>query len=52
MAFLLPMLSAVPIPPPCFDPDCDFTITVDSQNRIDEAMGEDNNIIDGRYICP
>lgn len=37
-----------PIPPECFNADCDFTITVDSDEAVDEA-DEDNNMADG--IC-
>ena len=46
------MLSPVPIPKACFDPDCDFTITVDSKAQINEATGESNNVVDGRCIPP
>jgi hypothetical protein len=46
------MLPPVPIPAACFDPDCDFTITVDSQSQINEPTGEENNVTDGRCIRP
>jgi len=46
------MLAPVPIPKACFDPDCDFTITVDSKAQINEATGESNNVVDGRCIPP
>lgn len=46
------MLAPVPIPKTCFDPDCDFTITVDSRAQIDEDIGESNNVVDGRCIQP
>ena len=45
-------LAPVPIPKACFDPDCDFTITVDSKAQINEATGESNNVVDGRCIPP
>jgi hypothetical protein len=38
----------VPIPPGCFDPDCEFTITVDAGNVIAES-DEGNNIVQG--VC-
>ena len=38
----------LPIPAECFNADCDFTITVDSDEAVDEA-DEDNNMADG--IC-
>lgn len=37
-----------PIPPECFNADCDFTVTVDSDEAVDEES-EDNNMADG--IC-
>ncbi len=37
------------IPAGCFDPDCDFTITVDPDGKVDEA-NETNNAADGRCI--
>jgi hypothetical protein len=46
------MLAPIPIPAACFDPDCDFTITVDSTSQINETTGEENNVIDGRCIRP
>ena len=46
------MLAPIPIPKACFDPDCDFTITVDSKAQINEATGEENNVTDGRCIRP
>ena len=42
-------LSPVDIPAGCFDPDCDFTITVDSNNQVSES-NEDNNTAEGRCI--
>ncbi|MGH2775522.1 MAG: CARDB domain-containing protein [Actinomycetota bacterium] len=38
----------VPIPPGCFDPDCEFRITVDVNNDVDEEI-ESNNFASG--IC-
>lgn len=39
-----------PTPPGCFEPDCEFRITVDSGNSVDEgAAGEGNNSVDG--VC-
>jgi hypothetical protein len=35
-----------PIPPGCFDPDCDFRITVDANNQVNES-NEGNNIAKG-----
>lgn len=46
------MLTPIPIPAACFDPDCDFTITVDSTSQINETTGEENNVTDGRCIRP
>jgi len=37
------------IPSECFNHDCDFTITVDANNDIDESS-EDNNTAEGRCI--
>ena len=37
------------IPAGCFDPDCDFKITVDSGSQINES-NEGNNNTDGRCI--
>jgi hypothetical protein len=39
---------AFDIPADCFDPDCNFIITVDADNRLDELI-EENNTVDG--IC-
>src|SRR4249919_4167300 len=33
------MLAPISIPAACFDPDCDFTITVDSTAQINETTG-------------
>ena len=46
------VLAPIPIPKTCFDPDCDFTITVDSKAEVDEAIGESNNVVDGRCVPP
>jgi len=46
------MLAPIPLPAACFDPDCDFTITVDSTAQINETIGEENNVTDGRCIRP
>ena len=40
------MLGPTSIPPSCFNPDCDFQITVDVFNNILES-NETNNIADG-----
>jgi len=37
------------IPAICFNPDCDFTITVDVNNDVEES-GENNNSVGGRCI--
>lgn len=37
------------IPADCFNPDCDFTITVDANDDIDESR-ENNNTADGKCI--
>ncbi|TKJ37191.1 MAG: hypothetical protein CEE38_09875 [Planctomycetes bacterium B3_Pla] len=37
------------IPSECFNPDCDFTITIDANNDVPENR-EDNNTADGRCI--
>lgn len=29
----------------CFDPDCEFTITADSEKQVDEGPGEVNNLV-------
>lgn len=45
-------VGTVPIPTTpvnCFDPDCGFRITVDSQNQVDES-NEANNKADGNCI--
>ena len=42
-------LPPVNIPAGCFDPDCDFKITVDSGNQINES-NEANNTTNGRCI--
>ena len=39
----------VPIPSACFNPDCDFAITVDVDNEVEEAV-ENNNTADGTCI--
>lgn len=39
----------VAIPPLCFIPDCDFTITVDPDNKIPES-DENNNTAQGKCI--
>ena len=36
-------------PSSCFDPDCDFRITVDSTNQVSES-NKANNVADGRCI--
>jgi CARDB protein len=46
------MLPPTLIPTACFDPDCDFTITVDSKAQVNEVTGEENNVTDGRCIRP
>ena len=45
-------LAPIRIPAACFDPDCDFTITVDAKGQIDENTGEENNVTGGRCIRP
>ena len=35
-----------PIPPGCFDPDCEFRITADANNQVNES-NEGNNVADG-----
>lgn len=37
------------IPPGCFDPDCDFTVTVDVDDDVSES-NESNNVEEGRFI--
>ena len=39
----------VPIPPGCFDPDCEFRIRVDANNDVDEE-NENNNIASGTCL--
>ena len=34
------MLAPVPLPAACFDPDCDFTITVDSTTQLNETQAK------------
>jgi hypothetical protein len=46
------ILNPIRIPPACFDPDCDFTITVDAKAQINETTGEENNVTQGRCIRP
>ena len=46
------VLAPIRIPAACFDPDCDFTITVDATSQVTEPTGEDNNVTDGRCIRP
>ena len=46
------MLAPIRIPAACFDPDCDFTITVDLKAQVNEITGEENNVTDGRCIRP
>ena len=46
------MLAPILIPAACFDPDCDFAITVDSMAQINETTGEENNVTEGRCIRP
>src|SRR5215831_6774776 len=43
------ILSPVKIPSACFDPDCDFKITMDAWGQAIE-YNEENNIADGRCI--
>jgi len=44
-------LAPIQPPPGCFDPDCDFTITVDSGNSVDEGpSGEGNNSAAGECL--
>lgn len=38
-----------PIPPRCFDPDCEFRITVDANNQVTES-NEGNNIANGTCL--
>ena len=46
------VLAPILIPAACFDPDCDFTITVDSKAQVNETTGEENNVTDGRCTRP
>jgi hypothetical protein len=46
------VLAPIRIPTACFDPDCDFTITVDAMAHISETTGEENNVTEGRCIRP
>jgi subtilase family serine protease len=39
----------VPIPDGCYNPDCNFTITVDIVNVVKES-NENNNVVDGACI--
>lgn len=39
----------IPIPDGCFDPDCEVTITVDTENDVMES-DKDNNV--HRFTCP
>lgn len=43
-------LMPVAIPPACFDPDCEFRITVNWRNEVNESGGEGNNEADGRCL--
>lgn len=43
-------LMPVAIPLECFNPDCDFKITVDWRNEVNESGGEGNNEADGRCL--
>ena len=43
-------LMPVAIPSACFDPDCEFSITVDWGNEINESGGEGNNEVTGRCL--
>jgi len=38
-----------PIPSLCWDPDCDFTVTIDPEQKISE-LSEINNSVDGRCL--
>src|SRR5262245_38257227 len=46
------VLAPVVIPPACFDPDCDFKVTVDAKSDVNEDGGEENNVVDGRCMRP
>lgn len=41
---------AFDIPAGCFNPDCEFRITVDAGNNVSEGANEGNNSADGRCI--
>ena len=43
------IIDDIVIPSECFNPDCDFTITIDANNDVPESR-EDNNTVDGRCI--
>jgi hypothetical protein len=43
-------LMPVSIPLACFNPNCEFRITVDSRNEINGSRGEGNNEADGRCL--
>jgi len=36
-------------PSSCFNPDCEFRITIDSENQVDE-LDEGNNVIEGHCL--
>ena len=38
------------IPVGCFNPDCNFTITVDSNNQVDASSEQGNNTVEGGCI--
>lgn len=41
---------AFDIPAGCFNPDCEFRVTVDAGNSVSEGSNEGNNSADGRCI--
>ena len=43
-------LESIAIPLVCFDPDCEFRMTVDWRNEVNESGGEGNNEADGRCL--
>ena len=43
-------LMPVAIPLECFDPDCDFRITVNWRHEVNESGGKGNNVADGRCL--
>jgi CARDB len=44
-------LTPIPIPAECFNPDCEFSIDVDSGDSVEEGIdGEENNFAFGRCI--